>query len=44
MRMSRLWRSGDFHRKTVFLVDSIIDLCVNVQEITGVWLLKDVAL
>ncbi len=33
-----LWRSGDFlssesHRKPVFLVDSIIDSCINVQEI-----------
>ncbi len=32
-----LWRPGDFlssepHRKPVFLVDSIIELCINVQE------------
>ncbi len=36
--MSCLWRSGDFlssesHCKPVFLVDSIIESCVNVQEI-----------
>ncbi len=34
-----MWRSGDFlslesHCKPVFLVDSIIELCVNVQEIS----------
>ncbi len=33
-----LWRSGDFlssesHRKSVFLVECIIELCINVQEI-----------
>ncbi len=33
-----LWRPGDFlssepHHKSVFLVDSIIELCINVQEI-----------
>ncbi len=33
-----LWRPGDFlssepHRISVFLVDSIIELCINVQEI-----------
>ncbi len=32
------------HRKTVFLVDSIIELCVNVQEILRVSSLKTVAL
>ncbi len=33
-----LWRPGNFlnsesHRESVFLVDSIIELCINVQEI-----------
>ncbi len=33
-----LWRSGDFissefYRKPIFLVDGIIELCINVQEI-----------
>ncbi len=33
-----LWRSGDFlssesHRNPIFLVDGIIELCINVQEI-----------
>ncbi len=38
MRMSRLWRSGDFlssesHRKPIFLVDNSMIICANVQEI-----------
>ncbi len=44
-----IWRPGDFlssepHRKPVFLVDSIIELCINVQEILEFVVLKDVAL
>ncbi len=47
--MSFPWRSGDFlssdpHRKPVFLVDSIIELCINVQEILEFAVLNDVAL
>ncbi len=49
IRMSFPWRSGDFlssdpHRKPVFLVDSIIELCINVQEILEFAVLNDVAL
>ncbi len=36
--------NSDSHRKSVFLVDSIIELCINVQEILAFVVLKDVAL